>query len=58
VIILIIVFGARRLPALGEAIGRAIAKYRSAAASRDAIDVERVDASPPSTGEPGAEDDR
>ena len=47
-IIMVIVFGARRLPALGETIGRAVAKYRSAASSRDAIDVERVDASPPS----------
>lgn len=41
-IILVIVFGARQLPALGEAIGRALVNYRRARHSRDDIEVARV----------------
>jgi sec-independent protein translocase protein TatA len=57
VVILFIVFGARRLPALGEALGRAIAKYRAAASSRDAIVVERRDPALPAAGEGDEERD-
>ncbi len=39
IVILVIVFGARRLPALGEAIGRAVSGYRRVARSRDDIEV-------------------
>ena len=43
-LILVIVFGARRLPALGEAIGRAIVNFRRGSTdARDDIDVARLD---------------
>ena len=53
-VILVIVFGARQLPALGEAVGRAIVRFRSAAASREEIQVQP--ATPPAPDDPGADD--
>ena len=46
--ILVIVFGAKRLPRLGEALGKAVVKYRQASRSRSEIEVERVDDKKPS----------
>ena len=37
--ILVCVFGARKLPALGEAIGRTIRNFKTSSASRDDITV-------------------
>jgi sec-independent protein translocase protein TatA len=48
-VILVIVFGATQLPALGAALGRAVHNFRRARQSRDEIQVTRVEisASPP-----------
>lgn len=42
IVILVIVFGFRRLPALGEALGRAVHNLKSASRSRSDIEVEAV----------------
>ena len=42
VVILIIVFGFKRLPALGEALGRAVHNFRQSKRSRGDIDVRAV----------------
>ena len=46
IVVLVIVFGARSLPALGEAVGRALVNYRRGSRSRDDIRVARVDNDP------------
>lgn len=52
-IILFIVFGAKTLPQLGEALGKAVRKFRGSAASQDQIQVaprsdDTTDDDPPS----------
>jgi TatA/E family protein of Tat protein translocase len=42
IVILVIVFGFKRLPALGEALGRAVHNMRTNAKSRSDIEVEQV----------------
>ena len=45
-VIIIVLFGARRLPELGRGIGEGLKKFKKAMASKDAIDV-----TPPRDGE-------
>ncbi|PID39184.1 MAG: twin-arginine translocase TatA/TatE family subunit [Proteobacteria bacterium] len=43
IVILVIVFGFKRLPALGEALGRAVHNMRAGARSRSDIEVKALD---------------
>jgi sec-independent protein translocase protein TatA len=51
-LILMLVFGASRLPALGEGMGKAIRGFKRAVVHNDAIEVSHVDPDAPVTKEP------
>jgi len=42
-IIVVLIFGATKLPQLGAALGKTVKNFKNASSSRDEIEVERVD---------------